>query len=331
MLFYLGDIAYGLSYALTLTVCAITLLPLVPNNHWVFRVWEFPRVQIIVLAIFGFVLLVVFASEFTQSEWIAQLIAVFAVACFQSYWILPYTQLYKSEVARHHAVAGDETLTILTANVLMTNRNAQGLIRHVKVNRPDILVTLESNQWWQDQLDPVLTDYPHRVSIPLDNLYGMHVYSRLALHDVVVSERVKEGIPSVKCGVSLPSGAHVKCFFVHPEPPSPTEAPTAAPRDCELMRVADEAIDITQPVIVTGDLNDVAWSPTTREFQRRSGLFDPRVGRGFFNTFHAQHGWARWPLDHIFVSREFALVSLQRLDEFGSDHFPLLTTLKLNP
>jgi hypothetical protein len=77
-----------------------------------------------------------------------------------------------------------------------------------------------------------------------------------------------------------------------------------------------------------GDLNDVAWSRTTRLFQRISGLLDPRVGRHFVNTFHADYPLLRWSLDHVFHSTDFALVQMQRLPHIGSDHFPVYVVLQ---
>jgi endonuclease/exonuclease/phosphatase (EEP) superfamily protein YafD len=86
-----------------------------------------------------------------------------------------------------------------------------------------------------------------------------------------------------------------------------------------------------EPSLLIGDLNDVAWSRTTKLFTRVSGMLDPRRGRGMFSTFHAGHRLLRWPLDHIFVTEHFTLGQMQRLKEFGSDHFPILATLCYHP
>ena len=46
-----------------------------------------------------------------------------------------------------------------------------------------------------------------------------------------------------------------------------------------------------------------------------------------FNTFHADHWFLRWPLDHLFHSHHFTLGFIKRLPHFGSDHFPVLVEL----
>jgi len=92
--------------------------------------------------------------------------------------------------------------------------------------------------------------------------------------------------------------------------------------------VGDQIKDLDESCIVMGDLNDVAWSRTTRLFQRISGLLDPRVGRKYVNTFHADYKFLRWSLDHLFHSTDFALVHMERLVHIGSDHFPIYVILQ---
>lgn len=159
----------------------------------------------------------------------------------------------------------------------------------------------------------------------------MHLYSKLPLHDQEVSFLVEKDIPSIHVSIELKTGDRVRAHFVHPAPPSPTENTESAERDAELIVVARSVARSDQPVIVTGDLNDVAWSSTTRLFRKISGLLDPRIGRGMLNTFHVKYPLLRWPLDHLFHSDHFTLNSIQRLPSIGSDHFPLLTSLSYTP
>ena len=189
------------------------------------------------------------------------------------------------EVKTAHKRDSDRMLSILTANVLTPNRDSDSLMALVAEHQPDVLVTLESDQWWQDQLDKLSDQMPHSIKCPLDNLYGMHVYSRLPLSEATVDYLVEDHVPSMHALLTLRNGVQVRLHVLHPAPPSPTENPESAERDAELVIVARSVAKSDQPIVVTGDLNDVAWSATTRLFRKLRGLLDPRVGRGHVQYF----------------------------------------------
>ncbi len=318
-----------------LTIAAVivvlaTALPETRFTHWSIRGLDFPRLQITVVALFVLVMQLAFLDS-TNLVNDVLIVAVVAAIGWQLRWVLPYTPLWKKEVKKTTVEDPDRQISIITANVLTPNHDSEQLISLVRQHKPDVLVTLESDQWWQDRLDVLEDDMPHTMKCPLDNLYGMHLYSRLPFEDGTIEYLVKDDIPSMHCCMTLRSGEKIRMHFLHPEPPSPTESEVSSPRDAELAIVARSVAESDQPLIVTGDLNDVAWSPTTRLFRHISGLLDPRIGRGFFNTFHADFPFLRWPLDHIFHSEHFTLSEIHRLPHIGSDHFSLYTRLNFTP
>ena len=250
---------------------------------------------------------------------------------WQLWWIVPYTFIWPKEVKTARDDDPQKRLSIITSNVLKTNQNSETLVNLVREHQPDILVTLESDSWWEDKLDVLEDEMPYTVKCPLDNLYGMHLYSKLPLDKQEIKYLVEEDIPSIHVSLELRTGDKVRMHFVHPAPPSPTENTESTERDAELITVARSIAESDQPIVVTGDLNDVAWSHTTRLFRKISGLLDPRVGRGIFSTFHVDYPFLRWPLDHLFHSSHFTLKSIRRLPPIGSDHFALFTVLMFTP
>ena len=314
----------------TLLIVIATLLPRFKCSHWIVRGMDFPRLQI---AFFAAVLLI-FHFIFLDLQMLVNWLLISATAlCFfwQLWWVLPYTLIWPKEVMTSKVIDPNRQLSIITSNVLKTNHKSDALINIVTEYRPDILVTLESDKWWENKLKVLEADMPYSVKCPLDNLYGMHVYSRLPISEEKISYLVEEDVPSIHLSLELRTGNKVHMHFVHPAPPSPTENPESTERDAELITIARSVAETEQPVIVTGDLNDVAWSVTTRLFRKVSGLLDPRVGRGLFNTFHVDFPFLRWPLDHLFHSSHFNVKNIQRLPSIGSDHFPLYTVLVYDP
>jgi endonuclease/exonuclease/phosphatase (EEP) superfamily protein YafD len=315
-------------------ICAVVVIwlslwSLIPRDEWWFRGADFPRLQILAVGLVTLLGLLLIKSEWTLFRELL-LVGLIAAVAYQLKMVLPYTPIWKKQVKHvtKQQLNESQQISLLVANVLTSNDKYELLLQHIYQLQPDIVLTLESDELWQKALQPIEQEYRYKVAVPLNNLYGMHLYSRLPLLESEIKFILSDEIPSIHACLELRSGIQVQLYCLHPKPPSPTEAKDSTLRDAELLIVGDQIKDLDESCIVMGDLNDVAWSRTTRLFQRISGLLDPRVGRYFMNTFHADYPLLRWSLDHIFHSTDFGLVEMKRLSHIGSDHFPIYVVLQ---
>lgn len=314
----------------TLVIVTATLMSLIPRDEWWIRDFDFPRLQIIFLGAVCLTLLLALPIEWDNQR-IAACLFLIAALAYQLKMVLPYTFIWPNQVKLATDMDERQQISMIVSNVLTTNTKYHLLLAEIDTHQPDIILMLESDKSWEQALSVIEPIYPHVVRVPLDNLYGMHLYSRLPLKDTEVKFLLSDDIPSIHTKVILRSGKQVQLYCLHPMPPSPTEASESTLRDAELLLVGKHIEKEQKTSIVMGDLNDVAWSRTTRLFQRISGLLDPRVGRHFINTFHADYPLFRWSLDHVFHSTDFSLIDMRRLSHVGSDHFPVFTRLQYTP
>ena len=318
----------GLAMALGLAASAVTLLGFHKGSHWFIRAWDFPRVQIAALSALSASLYRAFFFRGSRRDYLFLSSNLFCLL-WQSWKIFPFTPLARNQVkATLGESPRERSFRLLTANVMLENTHADRLLHLIREYNPDIVLAAEINAEWLKALSPLRETYPHRVEQPQENYYGLVLFSRFPLIDPKVEFLVQDDIPSVHTAFELPGGDRIYLHGLHPRPPEPVRDQDSTPRDAELV-VIGRAIRAAgdRPTIVAGDLNDVAWSPTTELFVRLSGLLDPRVGRGFYNSFHADKAYLRYPLDHVFHSRHFTLTDLRCLPHIGSDHFPVLIEL----
>lgn len=309
-----------------------TTLSFMRSRAWWVRITDFPRPQIaffslILLGLLGVINLG--AESVTRWEWMLLVLLGVSVVV-QVVQMLPYTWIWKPQVPaapKDHPRA--DRLRIIASNVCMDNREVGRWLDTIRRENPDVIVAVEVDAWWSQQLRVLHEDYAHRILQPQDNTYGMAIYSRVPLRDTVIEHLVEPDVPSIFTTVELASGRHVRCVALHPRPPRPDIAQDSDLRDAELARAAKIIRPFRAPTIVVGDLNDVAWSHTTHLFQRIARVLDPRIGRGLFATFHADHRFLRYPLDHVFHTNHFDVVEIRRLGHVGSDHFPILIELAL--
>ena len=311
-----------------LFMVAFSLLPMIrTTNRWV-RMLDFPRIQIALFLSVSLIIYLIFwsSSQPFSTIWIGALVLALLI---QARMIFRFTPFSRVEAIRSKAKVHSDAFSMMVSNVRMENEHKQPFIKLVRENNPDLLLVNEPDQRWAEQLKVLDKVYPYSVQNPLGNTYGMMLFSKLPLVHSQVLYRVEQGIPSIHTQVELPSGERFDLYAVHPQPP--THSNDTEKREAELLMVGREVKKTGRASIVAGDLNDVGWSISTNLFKKISGMLDPRIGRGFYNTYNVFVPFFRYPLDHVFYSPQFQLIEMKRLPAFGSDHFPILIRLCYAP
>ncbi|UWX54226.1 endonuclease/exonuclease/phosphatase family protein [Maribacter litopenaei] len=238
----------------------LTLIPLVAINYWWIRMFDFPHLQLTLLTL---VALLVYFIRFDVRSTGDYFFSLALVACFvfQLLKIWPYTPLAPLELLDAETASEEARLKIFTSNVFQENREWEKVVAEAKKYDSDLMVFTETNVRWADQLRNAFSGpYGYEKAAPLDNTYGMIMFSRFPLQNMTVQYMVDDSIPSIHGLLKMPNGDLVQLHAIHPTPPMPQENPKSTARDAELMKVALQSKDSQLPVVVLGDFNDVAWS-----------------------------------------------------------------------
>src|SRR5690606_2310760 len=190
----------NLTEAVLLFFSILSFIPTVASiskfDEWWVRGFDFPRVQTCFLILL--IYLVVIFTVSVDSTWHYIILAMLAFNfIYQAIQIYPYTIFAKKQVLKFKGNDPENTISVLVSNVLTTNKKYSLLLEQVHKKKPDLLLTLETDKQWEKELSVLEEEYTHSVKIPKDNLYGMHLYSRLELQEVEVKYIISEDIPSI--------------------------------------------------------------------------------------------------------------------------------------
>ncbi|WP_417432066.1 endonuclease/exonuclease/phosphatase family protein [Kiloniella sp.] len=312
--------------AITVLCFLASVLPFIPIAHGAVRIFDFGRLQILTIS---FVTLASVVAVLPRDQYCYSLVGMLSVSVLiELFHIIPFTPFWWQQSARFDPEKHDPQkqgrvpiFKMLVCNVKQSNKSHDKLIEIIEDCDPDILILMETDQLWVDVMAGVTERYDYKLSCPQDNSYGMFLASRLDVLQGDIRFLLNDSIPSFHCRFRFEGGDEFDLIAIHPDPPVPHRDTIG--RDAEILLAGKKARYRKRPLVVAGDLNDVAWSSTTRRFLRVSRLLDPRQGRGMFNSFDARYPFLRWPLDHIFHSEEFELVAIRRQPFMGSDHFPM--------
>ncbi|WP_375271448.1 endonuclease/exonuclease/phosphatase family protein [Sphingomonas sp.] len=313
---------------LALVLLVATLLSLIHSNLWWIQALNFPR--LLILVVIGVIAIGVAAT--VPVRWGIGVIAMLALAAglqawrmYPYFWFAPVEMEDAEEVDRG---LGASCFSVLGLNVYQHNRDYVPTRRMIERMRPDILLLMETDRRWVDALAPSLARYRSRVMRPLDNTYGMVFATNLPVRAAETRDITDQDTPTLYARLATRDGKPFDYVGLHPRPPVPGQDTDR--RDRKIERAALALADHDVPRMAMGDFNDVAWSRTTQLFKQVGGFLDPRIGRGSYPTFPADHASLGWPLDQLFLSPAFTFRGLHVLGSVGSDHRPLAATICLS-
>lgn len=316
------------TWVISIFLIVATALPFIQSPVWWIRIFDFPRLQIAIACLISIILCLIYIKQ--KKVYQPLLLSLLVIAfSYQVSQIIIYTPLYPLQAKISNYKKASDSFSIMVANILMTNEKTEAFKKQVYKYDPDILVITEPNARWELKLRELDNTYPYFIKYPLENTYGMILYSKLPLNNKRINFLVDKDVPSFYASVRLPSGNSFDLYSIHPKPPKP--GINSYEWDAEVLIASKKIRERSRPVLVAGDLNDVGWSRTTKRFQQYSRLADPRQGRGLFSTYNAKIPLFRYPLDHIFYSESFGLIKMEKLDNAGSDHFFMYIKLSFEP
>jgi endonuclease/exonuclease/phosphatase (EEP) superfamily protein YafD len=315
---------------LSILLLLFTLFPIIKHQHWFFRIFDFAKVQIVVIQFIFFIISFII-YDYSYAFWIFQCLLILAIL-FEISILIQYTPLYRNpHIDKRIKSRHSNSFSILSFNVLQFNTQFDRFIKLIHQTKPDLFLTMESNEAWEKAMRVFEEEYPYHHKITLENTYGMHFYSKFEIKKLEENYFVADDVPSIKVKLTTKDGYPFTFYGIHPPPPSPTEEKTSKERDGELLSIAKQIMkEPDATTVVVGDFNNVAWSRSSKLFRRTSGLIDPRIGRGLISTFHANYKFCQFPIDQFYHSVDVFVEELKALSNIGSDHLPFFIRMHID-
>ncbi|GAA1870638.1 endonuclease/exonuclease/phosphatase family protein [Pseudonocardia ailaonensis] len=226
--------------------------------------------------------------------------------------------------------AGGSTLKVLSYNVYEGRADVTTLAALIHAEKPDLIALPEAGERFRQKLAPLIEDLGYRsrssVTTRQPDVSGVTVFTAARLGDVQF-----EVAPSDVTfrSVTATGGALGDLRFVGFHSVAPTPGYGVGQWKEDLLGV-QQWCGATTPTIVAGDFNATFDHSVMREGTAGCGDAASQAGQGLTSSWPT---WApRWvgpQIDHVLGTSGIAAESFAVEEGAGSDHRPILTTLRV--
>lgn len=225
-----------------------------------------------------------------------------------------------------------ENIKILQYNLNHKNRNIDEITRWIisQSEDVDVVVLMEVTEAWEGALQRISWAYPYHINNNHSGWRGTVVFSKMLIDEMEVKSLGKSEDPVIVMrGETTSYDIPFVLYAVHPMPPI---SPEYAKRRDESLRLVAQNIseEKIHNKILIGDFNATIFSPILQDLMSVANLMDSNAGKIAVGT---------WPLfagrlfgiaiDNVFISKEIEVLEKNTGPDFGSDHAPIVTRLRL--
>lgn len=215
---------------------------------------------------------------------------------------------------------------VMTFNVSAFNGDHGAGFAAIRAAKADIVVLEEASHGWPRALEALRGDYRYAAPDNVAQSRGMMILSRYPITWSEQMQPISKYYPYVAAVLQLPSTT-VTLLAIHP--PRPTRIGESVDRDIYFERVAQHVRHLDGPILVMGDFTAVPWSQAFEALTRDTGLIKAWSLKPWLTS------WPSWlpnlglPIDQILANDAFAITDVRLGEDGGSDHVPVIATLRL--
>lgn len=219
-------------------------------------------------------------------------------------------------------------LVVMAHNVHSGNQNTADAIEYIRQVNPDVVIALEVTRNWLLALEALRPEFSVVVAEPREDNFGLAIVSRHEAAHATIVRPGDSGIGFAEAYFEV-DGQRWSVLGIHPVPP--LGFTWTRVRDEGLRFAAEWASKQPGPTVVAGDFNTTPYAASFRRLLQDGGLVDSRQGIAVAPTWPVA-SWIpclmRIPIDHVLHNSKVITVSRQLGPASGSDHLPVVATLR---
>ena len=300
----------------------ITAISFLGSYWWLFDLLSHARIQYLICAILGLITILILRTIKREAyeNWYIALCTILILANAH-----PIASFYFDGNNITHPDESQSLLRVMSLNVLKENNQYNKTISKINNENPDILLLIEIDNKWLDQMSQIENNYPYKITAPSsDSYFGMAMYSKSKFIKQRIEAWGRHKIHYISASIEDSRKNTINIVGVHARPPLTRES--AQDNYNQLEHLIQQASLNPEAVVVMGDFNHTPWSYRYNALVNKGPLYNVASGAIPYGTWFKQL-LGGILIDHILVknlsARDWHLGS-----DVGSDHAAVIVDLQ---